>query len=77
MPTEPIVKIAVPENEVEAQLLDAILDERGIVHDILPNFDLTFMDALKVQWGWGVVKAPESAGKEISTILSDIRADRR
>lgn len=66
-------KIAILENEFEAQLLTSILEERGIPHRLRSYHDTAFDGLFQTQKGWGVVQAPDAKADEIMEILSDIR----
>jgi hypothetical protein len=73
---EDYVKITVVENEIEAQLLDSILNEREIPHIMRSYYDTAYDGLFQTQKGWGRVEAPESFRVEIMEILSDIRGTR-
>jgi hypothetical protein len=68
------VKVAVVENEVEAQLLDSILAERSIPHALRSYRDSAFDGIYQFQKGWGVVYAPLEFKAEVLEIISDIRS---
>jgi hypothetical protein len=74
MEQEPYVKVDVLENEIEAQLLDSILKERGIPHRIQSHFDTAYDGLYQLQKGWGHIRAPLSWSEEIRAILYEIRA---
>ena len=69
-----VVNIATLENEIEARLLGAILDEKGIVHTILTYHDTAYDGMYQVQKGWGVVRAEQDLSGEIKSILQDLRS---
>jgi hypothetical protein len=62
------------ESEIEAQLLDSILNEREIPHHIKSFHDTAYDGIYQIQKGWGQISAPASYSEEIAEILSDIRA---
>ncbi len=70
---EGFVKIAIIENEIEAGLLDSILNERGIRHVMRSYYDTAYDGIFQTQKGWGHVEAPLSYRDEILKIISDIR----
>jgi hypothetical protein len=72
------VKASILENEDEARLIDSILTERGIPHQMRSYYDTAFDGLYQTQKGWGYVSAPASYEKEIIEIISDLRkaADR-
>ena len=69
-----VVRITEIDNEVEAGLLDELLEERGIPHIIRCFHDAVYDGVFQVQQGWGCVLAPEEHRKDIEAILHDIRA---
>lgn len=73
MEQEAYVKVDILESEIEAQLLDSILNERNIPHHIQSYHDTAYDGLFQVQKGWGVLVAPELWSEEISIILSEIR----
>jgi hypothetical protein len=74
MEQEPYTKVDVLESQIEAQLLDSILNERGIPHHIKSFHDTAYDGIYQVQKGWGQISAPASCSGEIQEILSDIRS---
>ena len=72
---EEFVKIAVLENDFEAQVLDSILAERGIPHLMRSYHDTAYNGLYQVLKGWGHVSAPVSCREEIMEILSDLRKE--
>jgi hypothetical protein len=74
MEEEPYRKVDILESQIEAQLLDSILNERGIPHHIKSFHDTAYDGIYQVQKGWGQISAPASRVQEIAEILSDIRA---
>jgi hypothetical protein len=66
-------KIAGLDNEVQAELMDAVLTDRKIPH-IMQSYHDSALDGLfQAGKGWGVILAPESSRQEILTALADIR----
>jgi hypothetical protein len=74
MTQEAYVKVDILENEIEAQLLESILNERGIPHHIQSYHDTAYNGLYQTQKGWGKIRAPLSRSAEIRAILSEIRA---
>ena len=66
-------KIAILENQVEAQLLDTILTEREVPHMIRSYYDAAYDGIFQVQKGWGAVIARDIDKEAILEILQDIR----
>lgn len=73
MEQQAYVKVDVLENEIEAQLLASILEEREIPHHILSYHDTAYDGLYQAQKGWGYVRAPLAWSEEIKAILSEIR----
>ncbi len=73
MEQKPYTKVEILESEIEAQLLDSILNERGIPHLIHSYHDTAYDGLFQAHWGWGHVSAPTEWSEEITTILTDIR----
>jgi hypothetical protein len=66
-------KAAVLDNEVQAELMDAVLSERKIPH-IMQSYHDSALDGLfQIGKGWGVILAPESSKAEIVAALAEIR----
>ena len=68
-------KVAVLENEFEAQLLNSILNERGIPHRMRSYHDTAYDGLFQTQKGWGMVSAPEPQHGEILALLGEIRQE--
>jgi hypothetical protein len=66
-------KIAVLDNEVQAELIDEVLTGRDILHIMQTYHDSALDGIFQVGKGWGVVLAPESFREEILTALADIK----
>jgi len=73
MEQEVYVKVDILENEIEAQLLDSILNERNIPHHIQSYYDTAFDGLFQTQKGWGYVSCPRLWSEEIEIILFEIR----
>ncbi len=65
-------KILVLENEIEAQLLDSVLNEREIPHRIRSYHDSAYDGIYQTQKGWGRVDAPWEYKEEILAIYHDL-----
>ena len=74
MPSEDrYIKVATLENEVEARLLDSVLNERGIPHRMRSYYDTAYDGLFQAQKGWGSVSAPATHQDEILEIIADLR----
>ncbi len=69
---EDFKKILVLENEIEARLLDSVLDEMGIPHRIKSYHDSAYDGIYQAQKGWGIVTAPLVYKEEILAIHRDL-----
>ena len=67
------IKIAVLENQFEAQLLSSILTERDIPHQLRSYHDTAYNGLFQTTKGWGAVYASDLYKKEITEILDEIR----
>jgi len=65
-------KILILENEIEAQLIDSVLNEQNIPHRIRSYYDSAYDGIFQAQKGWGVVEAPLSYKEEIISIFQDL-----
>lgn len=68
------IKVATLDHEIEAQLLESILNERDIPHRMRSYHDTAYDGLFQTQKGWGIVSAPEACKGPILEILTDIRA---
>ena len=67
------LKIAIIENEFEAQLLQSILEERGMEYYIKSYYDTAYDGLFQRSKGWGAIYAPERYKLLIVEILAGIR----
>jgi hypothetical protein len=70
---ENYVKVAVVDNQFEAQLLTEILAERRIPHILKSYYDAAYDGLFQAQKGWGAVYAPSGHKPEIDEILANLR----
>ncbi|HOX58295.1 MAG TPA: hypothetical protein P5205_14115 [Candidatus Paceibacterota bacterium] len=66
-------KIAVLESEVQAELVDSILEERDIPHVMRSYHDSAYDGIFQTHAGWGQIEAPLSFRDEILTAIEDIK----
>ena len=66
-------KIALIENEIQAQFLDAKLNELGIPHAIISYHDSALDGIFQTQHGWGHVEASYEFRTEILALLNDYK----
>ncbi len=70
---EGYVKVAVVDNQFEAQLLAEILVERQIPHTLKSYYDAAYDGLFQTQKGWGAVYAPPGHKDEITEIIASLR----
>ena len=68
-------KVVILENESEAQIMESILDERGIPHRIRSYYDSSFDGLFQNQKGWGIISAPDAFHEEILDIITNLREE--
>ena len=68
------VNIAILDNIIEAQLVDSILNEHDIPHQIRSFHDTAYDGLFQLQMGWGALLGPVSSKLEILEILHDVRS---
>jgi len=66
-------KVIVLENEIEATLLDSVLNERQIPHMMHSYYDTALDGLYQAQKGWGHVSAPVFWHEEIKEVVFDLR----
>ena len=66
-------KIATIRNEIESLCLRRELEERGIPHGMLSNYDSAYDGLFQFAAGWGHVEGPSEHRDEILEILDAIR----
>ena len=67
-------KISKLENSIETQLLESILIERNIPHNIRSFYDTAYNGLFQFQKGWGELFAPLDYKNEVMEILNSIRS---
>lgn len=72
---EGYVKVATLDNEIEALLLESVLEERGTPYILRSYHDTAYDGLFQAQKGWGVVTAPQEWREEILEIIDDLRKD--
>jgi len=63
-------KIVILQNQQEAEVMNAALEESKIPHRIRSYHDSALDGLYQITKGWGHVEAPEEYGNEIKSILS-------
>ena len=70
---EKLEKIAVLDSEVQAELVDSVLSERGIPHLMHSYYDSALDGIYQTRAGWGHIEAPLESRDEILSVIEDIR----
>ena len=69
-------KILVLNNEIEARLLDAVLEEQQIPHLMRSYHDRAYDGLWQQQQGWGHIEAPDDYKEQILAIYEDLRSNK-
>jgi zinc ribbon protein len=72
-PDERLEHMAVLDNEVQAELVEAMLSERKIPHILQSYHDSAYDGLFQMGKGWGRILAPPEFKGEILEILGDIK----
>ncbi|HPO11979.1 MAG TPA: hypothetical protein PLI09_00925 [Candidatus Hydrogenedentes bacterium] len=73
MDVQPIASI---ENEVEANVLEALLTEENIPHIIQSNYNSAYDGVFQKVEGWGWIQAPPEHAARIHALITELRAQR-
>jgi len=73
--TTEFVRVGQLESVVEAQLVAAVLQDRGIAHRIQSFHDTAYDGLFVGQLGWGVVWASPEDAPAVEEILHDLRQE--
>jgi hypothetical protein len=77
MPREqepPFIKIAVLENDIEAQLLSSVLTQYEIPHRLRSYHDTAYNGLFQLQKGWGEIYGPDDVRQQVLEALADLRS---
>lgn len=66
-------KVADLNHEIEAQIMEDILNDRQIPHILKSLHSGAYGDLFQLQRGWGAISAPEQYHSTIHEILADLR----
>lgn len=69
-----VERILLLENEIEARLMDSVLNDRGIPHMITSYYDTAYDGLFQATRGWGRLDAPAQYRDEILAIHEDLIA---
>jgi hypothetical protein len=66
-------KIAVLDSEVQAELVDSVLSERGIPH-LMQTYDASVLPWMAyTKPGWGHIEAPGDSREEILAVIEELK----
>ena len=68
-------KVLILENEMEAQRLDAILEEEDIPHVVRSYHDSVYDGIFQAQRGWGHLEAPDEYAEKIRELYENMRKE--
>lgn len=74
MSDEEYIKILIIENQIEALLIEQILNQMDIPHLLVSYYDTAYDGLFQTQKGWGHLSAPERFKKQIIDIVKEIRS---
>jgi len=66
-------KIAVLESEVQAELVDSVLEQRDIPHLMRSYHDSAYDGIFQTHAGWGQIEAPAAFRDEILAVIEDVK----
>ncbi|MDP7422772.1 MAG: hypothetical protein QGH40_12900 [bacterium] len=69
---ENFVRIMVFENEIEAQVLDSVLKEHDIPHQVWSFHDTAYDGLFQLSKGWGFLLAPEEFRDRINLLYDEV-----
>jgi hypothetical protein len=69
------IRVTGLENIVEAQLMESILQEKGIPHRMRSFHDTAYDGLFQFQKGWGEIFAPPERKQEILGIIELVRSE--
>jgi hypothetical protein len=70
---EKLEKIAVLDSEVQAELVDSVLSERGIPHLMQTYHDSALDGIYQARSGWGHIEAPLASKAEILAVIEELK----
>lgn len=69
-------KIAVLDNEIQANLLSALLDEEGVAHHVVTYHDSAYDGLFQAERGWGHIEADARDEKRVLELIAALASDR-
>ncbi len=70
--TKPI-RVATLDNEIQARLLSALLDEEGITHLLRSYHDSAYDGLFQTERGWGHIEADEQDAERILELIAGMK----
>jgi hypothetical protein len=66
-------RIATLDNEIQARLLSALLDEEGIAHVLHTFHDSAYDGLFQAERGWGRIEADEQHEERILQLIDELK----
>lgn len=66
-------RVAIIENEIEALLVDMVLNQMDVPHILVSYYDTAYDGLFQTQKGWGYVSAPERFRDRVNEVIMEIR----
>lgn len=70
----PLIKIAVLDNAIEAQLLSSVLTQYEIPHRLRSYHDTAYDGLFQLQKGWGEIYVPHEFQQQVLDALAELRS---
>ena len=67
-------RVAVLDNEIQAQLLSSILDDENIPHMLRSYHDSAYDGLFQTERGWGHIEAAAEHTARIQEIIADLKS---
>ena len=67
-------RVAVLDNEIQAQLLSSILDDENIPHMLRSYHDSAYDGLFQTERGWGHIEASSEHTARIQEIIADLKS---
>lgn len=72
-----VEKVAVVDNEIEAQLIDCVLSDQHIPHLMRSYHDSAYDGLFQGPGGWGHIEAPVSFHEQVLRVIEEVRRQSR
>ena len=72
-----VEKVAVLNNEIEAQLIDGLLSDQDIPHVMQSYHDSAYDGLFQGAGGWGHIEAPLNFHEQVIRVIDEVRRQSR